>query len=123
VTTAFGQVFAGVAVEDFDRAIDWYELLFGGPPDVVVREGEESMWQVADRAWIYVVADAGRAGNALLTLLVDDLDARIASIASRGIKGSAEDSEPGLYRKVSFEDPDGNTITIGQSLKPAVSER
>ena len=34
----------------------------------------EAMWQVADRGWIYVVGDTNRAGNALLTLLVDDLE-------------------------------------------------
>jgi hypothetical protein len=47
-------VFAGIAVADYDSALAWYKRFFGRPPDVTVTENE-SMWQGADTAWIYVV--------------------------------------------------------------------
>jgi hypothetical protein len=71
-------VFADIAVADYDSALAWYTLFFGRPPDVVVTENE-SMWQVAEAGWIYVVGDANRAGKVLLTLLVDHLEGHVAS--------------------------------------------
>jgi catechol 2,3-dioxygenase-like lactoylglutathione lyase family enzyme len=116
-----GQLFAGVAVEDYWRAIDWYERLFGRSPDVVVREGDEAMWRVSDDGWIYVVRDAGRSGNALVTILVPDLDEYLTVLAARGVDKPEIETEPGKYRKAAFEDPEGNTITIGQSLSASAS--
>jgi len=49
----------------------------GRPPDFIPHE-HEAVWQVIENAWIYVVADSERAGKALLTLMVDDLDRHVA---------------------------------------------
>ena len=57
-----------------------------------------------------VVADPVRAGNALLTVLVDDLDARIAELTGRGIATGEVEAVNGMRRTV-VRDPDGNTIT------------
>jgi predicted enzyme related to lactoylglutathione lyase len=114
-----GQLFVGVAVEDYGRAINWYEHLFGRSPDVVVREGEEAMWRMSDDGWIYVVRDAGRSGNALVTILVPDLDEHLAALAARGVDKPEIETEPGTYRKAAFEDPEGNTISIGQVITGA----
>jgi hypothetical protein len=67
-------VFAGIPVADFGAARAWYEELLKRPPDLVAHETDVA-WQVTDSGWIYVVEDAGRAGRALVTVLVDDLDA------------------------------------------------
>jgi predicted enzyme related to lactoylglutathione lyase len=115
----FEHVFAGIAVEDYDRAIAWYERLFGRSADVIVRENNEAMWQVSDSGWVYVVRDAGRSGNALLTMLVDDLDKKVDELQTRGFTGLDIETEPGRYRKVTIEDPEGNTVAIGQALKHA----
>jgi catechol 2,3-dioxygenase-like lactoylglutathione lyase family enzyme len=77
---AVSHVFAGIPVADYDAALAWYERLLGRPPDVIVTD-KEAMWQVADRGWIYVVGDTKRAGNALLTLLVDNLEDHVAELA------------------------------------------
>jgi len=108
-------VFAGIAVADYDSALAWYKRFFGRSPDVIVTENE-SMWQVADTGWIYVVGDANRAGKALLTLLVDDLGDHVAELGERGLATGAIDTVPGLYRKAVMTDPEGNMISLGQDL-------
>jgi predicted enzyme related to lactoylglutathione lyase len=108
-------VFAGIAVADYDSAFAWYKRLFGRLPDVIVSENE-SMWQVADAGWIYVVGDTTRAGSALLTLLVDDLEDHVAELRERGLETSAIETAPGLYRKAVITDPEGNMISFGEDL-------
>jgi predicted enzyme related to lactoylglutathione lyase len=108
-------IFAGIAVTDYDSALAWYKRFFGRPPDVIVTENE-SMWQVADTGWIYVVGDTNRAGSALLTLLVDDLQDHVAELGERGLETSAIDTVPGLYRKAVITDPEGNMISLGEDL-------
>jgi len=115
VTLAINHVFAGIPVADYDAALAWYERLLGRPPDVIVTENE-AMWQVADTAWIYVVGDTKRAGHALLTLLVDDLEDQVAALADRGLAPGAIDTVPGVVRKAVIIDPEGNGITLGEDL-------
>jgi predicted enzyme related to lactoylglutathione lyase len=109
---AVNHLFAGIPVADYHAALAWYERLLGRPPDVVVHENE-AMWQVASAGWIYVVGDVGRAGSALVTLLVDDLDAQIAELAERGLAVGAIEPLPGA-RKAAIFDPEGNTISFGE---------
>jgi catechol 2,3-dioxygenase-like lactoylglutathione lyase family enzyme len=108
-------VFAGIAVADYPAARDWYERLLGRPPDMLPHD-TEAAWQFGESGWVYVVLDARRAGSALLTLIVDDLDAVVASIAGRGIAGGAIETIPGAARKAEYTDPDGNRVTFGQPL-------
>jgi predicted enzyme related to lactoylglutathione lyase len=105
-------LFAGVAVADYAAGLAWYERLFGRPPDVVVHE-TEAMWQVAEGGWIYVVGDGARAGNGLVTLIVDDLEAQLAEVAGRGIEFGAIETMGGGARKAVVTDPEGNTIGYG----------
>jgi hypothetical protein len=63
---------------------------------------------------MYVLADAARAGSALLTLLVDDLDGLLAELDQRGIEaGMVEDIGGGVRQSV-IPDPDGNRVKLGQ---------
>ena len=75
-------IFAGIAVANYEKALAWYTHFFGPSADVVVTENE-SMWHVTDTGWIYVVGDTNRAGKALLTLLVDDLEDHVAELRGR----------------------------------------
>jgi hypothetical protein len=86
-------VFAGLAVADLPAALAWYERMLGRPPDLVPN-WNEAAWQLTDSGWIYVVGDSTRAGKALLTLLVDDLDDRIAEFAERGLAPLRIDTLP-----------------------------
>lgn len=108
-------VFAGIPVADYPVARDWYERLLGRQPDMLPNE-IEAAWQLGESGWVYVVADPGRAGSALVTLIVDDLDVVVADIAGRGIAVPAIETIPGAARKAQYTDPDGNRVTFGQPL-------
>ena len=110
---AYTEFFTGIPVADFVAALPWYERLWGKPPDFFPQEGE-AVWQITEHAWVYVVTDAERAGNGLITILVDDIDSLIAQLTERGIEAGGVqqvgDSVPG----VRIADADGNRITFGQ---------
>lgn len=99
---------------DYDSALPWYERLFGRHPDVVVK-GDEAMWRVTDTGWVYVVGDSDRAGQTMLTLLVENLEVHVAQLEGRGIVTGAIETVPGLYRKTLITDPEGNAITLGEA--------
>lgn len=111
-------VFAGVAVADLDSALDWYESLLGGPPEMAPNEAERA-WRLTEEGWIYVVQDPEHAGNALLTLMVDDLDARLAALAERGISAGGIEILSATVRKVVVTDPEGNRIQLGEAISSA----
>lgn len=108
-------VFAGIPVADFDTACHWYEIFAGRRPDLAPKPGDAA-WELAGGGWISVVADADRAGSALVTLLVDDLERQVGFLAMRGIAPESIETVPGVARRATFHDPAGNTITVAQSL-------
>ena len=107
-------LFAGIPVAELDSAIEWYERLLGGPPDMTPNEIERT-WRLTDESWVYVVTDPERAGNALVTVMVDDLDERLAGIKARGIEPDEIREISEKVRKAVFTDPEGNQIGIGQA--------
>jgi len=110
---AITEFFAGVPVAGCERALTWYEQLWGRPPDFFPEPGE-AVWQISDHAWLYVVTDAERAGNGLITLLVDDLDNWVTSLRARGIDvGPIQEMGPSVPG-FAITDPEGNRVTFGQ---------
>lgn len=109
------EFFAGIPVADYESMLPWYERLMGNPPDFFPQDGE-AVWRVTDHAWIYVVTDVERAGKALITILVDDLDAQVAQLTERGVLVGPIDVIVGAVRKAEVSDPEGNRITFGQPL-------
>src|SRR4051812_26387623 len=103
---AVTHVFAGIPVADFAAARTFYEDLLKRPPDLVAHETDVA-WRLTDSGWVYVVEDAARAGRALVTVLVDDLDAI-------GLDGETEEV-PGKFRRTAVTDPEGNRITFAQT--------
>jgi catechol 2,3-dioxygenase-like lactoylglutathione lyase family enzyme len=106
-------VFAAIPVADRNAAVDWYTRLAGRPPDLVPNQ-DEAAWQLTETGWIYAVVDAARAGSALCTLLVDDLDAFLAGLADRGIAAGPVETIGGDVRHATIADPDGNRLKVGQ---------
>ena len=105
-------LFAGVAVSDYDRALDWYGRLLGAPPSFRPHD-TESVWTLGDHRHLYVLLDPARAGHSLLTLFVEDLDAFVDAAAQRDVhRASAETYDNGVS-KVTFRDPDGNEVGVG----------
>jgi hypothetical protein len=105
-------LFAGVPVSDYAAARSWYERLFGGEPSFTPH-ATEAVWELAEHRFLYIVEDAERAGQAIQLIFVDDLDACVADISSRGIEPSERVTYPGKARKAIYRDADGNEISFG----------
>jgi hypothetical protein len=101
-------LFAGIAVSDFATAREWYEALFGRPPDMLPTEGE-AVWQVTTYGSVYVTADPPRAGSALVTIAVSDLNEQVTALAARGLTLHEEAGSTGP-RQLTVTDNDGNCI-------------
>ena len=66
-------LFAGIRVRELAAARAWYERLLGDPS--FFPNAREAVWILADERSVYIEEDADRAGGALITVFVDDLDA------------------------------------------------
>jgi predicted enzyme related to lactoylglutathione lyase len=108
---AFEHIFAGIPVSDRDALASWYEQLTGRPPDLIPND-QEAAWQLTETGWVYIVADARRAGSALHTLLVDDLDAFLSGLTARGIAAGPVEPVGASMRQAIVSDPDGNRIKV-----------
>ena len=90
----------------------------GRAPDMVPNDNEAA-WQLTDTGWIYLVGDPDRAGNGLLTVLVDDLEAHVAGVEGRGLAIGPIETVPGVVKTAAITDPNGNRITFGAPLGDA----
>ncbi len=73
----------------------------------------EAVWTLAEGRSLYVEVDADRAGHCLVTIFVDDLDARVAEIAARGLDPDERLTYSNGVRKAVYRDPDGNELSFG----------
>jgi predicted enzyme related to lactoylglutathione lyase len=103
--------FACLPVASRDQAVAWYQRLFGRPPTFLPNE-DEAVWQVADTASMYVLTDPDRAGQGIVTLIVDGLDATLAEMGARGIAAGDVEIVGTAGRKSTIVDPDGNRVSI-----------
>lgn len=107
-------LFAGIPVSNYSTALAWYQQLLGLDPAFFPTE-TEAVWELGDRRYIYIEERTDRAGGAVVTLLVDDLDGCVSQIASRGIEPVKRETYENGVRKVIYNDPEGNEIGFGQS--------
>lgn len=105
-------VFAGLPVRDLAVSLDFYERLTGRPPDGRPNE-TEAVWELVDGGLIYVVVDPVRAGQGLMTMIVEDLEATLTELSARGIASGAATTFDSGARKALVIDPDGNEIGVG----------
>src|SRR5437763_3568880 len=106
-------LFAGVPVAGYGRALDWYERLLGAAPSFLPND-TEAVWSVVEHGWLYIEVRPQQAGTAKHTVFVEDLDARAAEIAARGIRPEDEETYGNGVRKITYRDPDGNEIGFGR---------
>jgi catechol 2,3-dioxygenase-like lactoylglutathione lyase family enzyme len=104
-------LFAGIRVRDVTAARAWYERLLGEPS--FFPNATEVVWTLADDRSLYIEEDPRRAGGALITVFVDDLDALIAEIGSRGLEPAERETYSNGVRKATYRDDDGNEIGFG----------
>ena len=103
-------LFAGSRVTDFEGAVAWYERLLGGEPSFRPH-ATEAVWEVAEHRFLFV--KEGAPGGAEHVLFVDDFDARLAAIATRGLEPDERETYSNGVRKAIFRDPDGNEVGFG----------
>jgi hypothetical protein len=106
-------------VSDYQRALTWYERLLGSGP-AFFPNATEAVWELAEHRYLYIkelpeyIKELPeRAGHALHTVFVDDLDERVESIGARGIEPASQEMYGNGVRKVIYRDPDGNEIAFG----------
>ncbi|MEU9895172.1 VOC family protein [Streptomyces phaeochromogenes] len=105
-------LFAGIPVSDYARALAWYERLFGTPPTYVASDAE-AVWELAEHRSVAVEHRPEHAGHALHTVFVDDFDARVAGMTDRGIEPTKRETYGNGVRKATYHDPEGNEIGFG----------
>jgi hypothetical protein len=96
-------LYAGVPVGDYERALVWYEQLLGSGPSFVA-SATEAVWELAEHRSVFIEERPEHAGHAMLTILVDDLDALVEEIAGRGIEPSERQTYPSGTRKATYRD-------------------
>jgi predicted enzyme related to lactoylglutathione lyase len=108
-------LFAGISVSDYETAKSWYERLLGAEPSFIPH-ATEAVWELAEHRSLFILEDAEGAGRAIHTVFVNDLDAVVAEIASRGIEPDERVTYPGKARKAIYRDTDGNEIGFGGAI-------
>src|SRR5580704_599857 len=93
-------LFAGLRVRDFQAARPWYERLLGEP--TFFPHATEAVWTLAEHRSVYVVEHAHGAGRCVVTIFVDDLDARVAAIAARGLDPDERETLSNGVRKAVY---------------------
>jgi catechol 2,3-dioxygenase-like lactoylglutathione lyase family enzyme len=101
-------LFAGLRVRDFQAARAWYERLLGEP--TFFPHATEAVWTLADDRSVYVVEHPDGAGNSVVTIFLDDLEAQLEAIAGRGLQPDERETYTNGVRKVIYRDPDGNEL-------------
>lgn len=105
-------LFAGISVSDYARALTWYEQLLGAPPTFVAH-ATEAVWELAEHRYVYVEEQPEDAGHAQHAVIVDDLDAVVDAISARGLEPAGRETYDNGARKVTYRDPDGNEFGFG----------
>ena len=118
----FLALFAGIAVSDYPRAVTWFEGLLGSPATFEATP-TECVWELAEDRSIYVELRPERAGQAMVTVFVDDLDQLVQAAAGRGVRPVTRETYGNGVRKVTFRDPDGNEVGFGGGPVPVPTAR
>lgn len=105
-------LFAGISVKDLAAAQEWYERLLGSPPAFFPND-KEAVWEIAEHRYVFIELQPEHAGHARHLVFVDDLDARVAQVADRGLEPAKRETYDNGVSKVTYQDPDGNQFEFG----------
>jgi predicted enzyme related to lactoylglutathione lyase len=116
---------SGFAVNDLHKARDFYEGTLGLTVEVLDEEHGVARLRLADDydVFIYLSADMTPASYTMLNFEVDDIDAAVEGLVSRGVSFERYDGfdhdEKGIVRGPGpyiawFKDPSGNVLSVLQ---------
>jgi predicted enzyme related to lactoylglutathione lyase len=120
------RAFSGIGVDDFEKAKDFYGETLGLRFTVLDEEnGLMTLHLAGDRdTLLYESPSFSPAGYTVLNFEVDDVDAAVDELSSRGVKFEQYDEmtqdEKGLMREGGpliawFKDPAGNVLSVLQA--------
>ena len=113
---AVTHTFAGLPVADYASAYDWYVRLLGREADMFPHD-RECVWRLNTTSSIYLVQDPERAGSALVTLALDDLDTQERRLRDGGFT-LTEEASGAAPRRVGVSDIDGNRLVLFEDPSP-----
>jgi catechol 2,3-dioxygenase-like lactoylglutathione lyase family enzyme len=116
---------SGFAVNDLNKARDFYEGTLGLAVEVLDEEHGVTRLRLADDydVLMYLSADMTPASYTMLNFEVDDIDAAVDELVSRGVSFEHYDGfdhdEKGIVRSPGpqiawFKDPSGNVLSVLQ---------
>jgi hypothetical protein len=70
------------------------------------------LWEIDERAWLFIEPNAARAGAGRITLAVAGLDALLERLAAQRIEHEPIEAYSNAVRHVNVPDPDGNAIAF-----------
>ena len=103
-------VMAALAVSDIAAASAWYTKLLGLGPTEAPMPGLLE-WEFPGGGWLQLFENPDRAGSGAVTILEDDLEARIASLQTAHVRIDRE-ADSKIASIAVVEDADGNRITF-----------
>ena len=120
------RAFSGIGVDDFEKAKDFYGETLGLRLTVLDEEnGLMTLHLAGDRdTLLYESPRFSPAGYTVLNFEVDDIDAAVDELSSRGVKFEQYDEmtqdEKGVMREGGppiawFKDPAGNVLSVLQA--------
>jgi predicted enzyme related to lactoylglutathione lyase len=123
---ANSRAFSGIGVDDFEKAKDFYGETLGLRLTVLDEENRLMTLHLAgDRdTLLYESPSFSPAGYTVLNFEVDDIDAAVDELSSRGVKFEQYDEmtqdEKGVMREGGpliawFKDPAGNVLSVIQA--------
>jgi predicted enzyme related to lactoylglutathione lyase len=110
---------ASLAVKDLQSASNWYERLFGRPPDSTPMP-EVKEWKFEGGGWLQVYQLPERAGKGSVTLAVTSLNRQLESLKAAGLPVGEPMKGPKV-NVVMIKDPDGNSIAFAEALDPSMA--
>ena len=105
-------LYAGIPVTGYETSRVWYVRLLGGPSTFVATP-TEAVWELAEHRSVVIEERPEHAGHARHTIFVDDLDALVAQIATRGLEPTLRETYGNGVRKGTYHDPNGSEIGFG----------
>ena len=112
-------IYAGAIVADFAAGLAWYEKFMGRPADDQPFPGM-AQWRNMGGAGLQLWQDDERAGKAILTVVVPDLNREQARLKVAGLP--VGDLASGGFGKITqLIDPEGNRIHLAEPPKGFVN--
>jgi predicted enzyme related to lactoylglutathione lyase len=112
-------VYACAIVKDFDAGLAWYTKFMGRPADDLPFPGM-AQWRNMGAAGLQLWEDAERAGQAIMTVVVQDLGRETVRLGADGIV--VQNEARGVFGAVGqVVDPEGNRINLTEPPKGFVN--